>query len=294
MARETLKAFVIAWRREARLTASEMTVFLHAVVDPDDAEHEIARMHADAHGDGAIADAGPVHVVFDDFFLHRYGRSYRLVRALIAGEEGHDTVADVLVHETAMIGHDRHHAREIGVDESEVLLDRELLGELGEGPDVGEEYRHLLFHMVAQAQVDDVVLVEAFEEFAGDEALHRRGDVGDVVREILRGFEAVPDFFHEHEHGDEGEEGEAGRFDEDGGDEGGGEKTMEADGQRSQEKGGAEPERAAIALDREDGDPHDDDDYEEGDVGGDDYVEKGLEVGKIEEEGRGGGEEEGG
>ena len=65
------------------------------------------------------------------------------------GEQGHDGVADEIIDETVVLGDDRPNVAEIGIEEVEVVLGTHLLGQGGEGPDVREEYGHLLVHLVA-------------------------------------------------------------------------------------------------------------------------------------------------
>ncbi|OHD22413.1 MAG: hypothetical protein A2Y38_03500 [Spirochaetes bacterium GWB1_59_5] len=130
-------------------------------------------MDAYAHRNGPVVHLGAMTVVLDHLFLHLHCALDGLIGSAALREQGHDAISHVLVDEAAMAGYHRHHAREVRINEGKTLLGGKSFRHLGERPDVGEEYGHILFDVVAEAQVEEISLLQVVEELGGNKALDR-------------------------------------------------------------------------------------------------------------------------
>ena len=85
-------------------------------------------------------------------------------------EQRDDAVAEELVDEAAVLANGGLDVAKILVDEVEGVLGLEPLGDAREAPHVSEWNREIAHHLIARNHVEDALLAELVEEFAGDEA----------------------------------------------------------------------------------------------------------------------------
>ena len=119
---------------------------LEALFGPDGPHDSVAGVYADPAVEvGAVLGTKPPGQRLEAVLEHQrrpHGlrRVVRLVERHIV--EGHDAVADVLVHGPPVLEHHVGHDREVFTEEGDHILRRHLLGHGGEASDVREEDRH--------------------------------------------------------------------------------------------------------------------------------------------------------
>ena len=152
---------------------------VHAPGSAHRAQNDDAGIDADADLDRTIAGTLTAGVVFLELFQHRQTAAQCGVGRV--GKQGHDRITDVFVDDAAMRRYDRFHLHQVGVQEIEVFLRTHGFRQRGKVADVGKQYCHLAFDLLAEFHLADVVDAKQMQEFTRYEpAIGRLG-----IRQLL-------------------------------------------------------------------------------------------------------------